>query len=79
MPDALHWLGVTKIDRLVSMSDMKYNAITQSVRPAAMLPPPSPPRPPLTAGRHVFAGYRGGGAHPHPSRARACGACIRVR
>ena len=23
MPDALHWLGVTKIDQFVSMSDMK--------------------------------------------------------
>ncbi len=30
MPDALHWLGVTRIDRLISMSDMKYNAITRS-------------------------------------------------
>jgi len=30
MPDALHWLGVTKIDRLVSMSDMKYRAILNS-------------------------------------------------
>ena len=30
MPDVLHWLGITRIDRLVSMSDMKYNAITQS-------------------------------------------------
>jgi len=30
MPDVLHWLGITKIDRLVSMSDMKYNAIVQS-------------------------------------------------
>ncbi|MUH00390.1 GTP cyclohydrolase II [Scytonema sp. UIC 10036] len=30
MPDVLHWLGVTRIDRLVSMSNMKYNAITQS-------------------------------------------------
>jgi GTP cyclohydrolase II len=30
MPDILHWLGVTRIDRLVSMSNMKYNAITQS-------------------------------------------------
>jgi GTP cyclohydrolase II len=27
MPDILHWLGVVKIDRLVSMSDMKYAAI----------------------------------------------------
>jgi GTP cyclohydrolase II len=30
MPDALHWLGITKIDRLISMSDMKYDAITNS-------------------------------------------------
>ncbi|MCY7323750.1 MAG: GTP cyclohydrolase II [Phormidesmis sp. CAN_BIN36] len=30
MPDVLHWLGITRIDRLVSMSDLKYNAITQS-------------------------------------------------
>jgi GTP cyclohydrolase II len=30
MPDVLHWLGITRIDRLVSMSNMKYNAITHS-------------------------------------------------
>lgn len=30
MPDVLHWLGITHIDRFVSMSDMKYNAITRS-------------------------------------------------
>ena len=30
MPDALHWLGVTKIHRLVSMSNMKFDAITGS-------------------------------------------------
>jgi GTP cyclohydrolase II len=30
MPDALHWLGITKIHRLISMSDMKYNAIVGS-------------------------------------------------
>ena len=30
MPDSLHWLGITKIDNLVSMSDMKYNAIVGS-------------------------------------------------
>lgn len=29
MPDVLHWLGVTKIDNLVSMSNVKYNAIVQ--------------------------------------------------
>jgi GTP cyclohydrolase II len=30
MPDVLHWLGVQKIHRLVSMSNMKYDAITGS-------------------------------------------------
>ncbi|MBD2103022.1 GTP cyclohydrolase II [Leptolyngbya sp. FACHB-261] len=30
MPDVLHWLGITRIDRFVSMSDMKYRAITES-------------------------------------------------
>src|SRR5215472_10099872 len=27
MPDAVHWLGIRRIDRLVSMSDMKYDAL----------------------------------------------------
>ncbi len=27
MPDVFHWLGITKIDRFASMSDMKYNAL----------------------------------------------------
>jgi GTP cyclohydrolase II len=30
MPDALHWLGIKKIDRLVSMSNMKYDAMVRS-------------------------------------------------
>ncbi|MEM1007823.1 MAG: GTP cyclohydrolase II [Myxococcota bacterium] len=30
MPDILHWLGVKKIDKLVSMSNMKYDAIVSS-------------------------------------------------
>ena len=30
MPDVLHWLGVKKIHRLVSMSNVKYDAITGS-------------------------------------------------
>lgn len=27
MPDIIHWLGLARIDRLVSMSDMKYDAL----------------------------------------------------
>jgi GTP cyclohydrolase II len=30
MPDVLHWLGVQRIHRLVSMSNDKYDAITES-------------------------------------------------
>jgi GTP cyclohydrolase II len=30
MPDVLHWLGVTRIDRFVSMSDMKFQPIVAS-------------------------------------------------
>jgi GTP cyclohydrolase II len=30
MPDVLHWLGIRRIDRLMSMSNMKYDAIVAS-------------------------------------------------
>src|SRR6516165_6523753 len=30
MPDVLHWLGITRIDRFVSMSNMKYEALTST-------------------------------------------------
>ena len=30
MPDVLHWLGIQRIDRLLSMSDMKHDAIVGS-------------------------------------------------
>lgn len=30
MPDILHWLGIKKIDRILSMSNMKHDAIVQS-------------------------------------------------
>jgi GTP cyclohydrolase II len=30
MPDVLHWLGIRRIHRLVSMSNLKYDAITAS-------------------------------------------------
>ncbi|MEJ1977830.1 MAG: hypothetical protein WDN49_18715 [Acetobacteraceae bacterium] len=30
MPDVLHWLGITRIDRLVSMSHMKFGPIVDS-------------------------------------------------
>jgi GTP cyclohydrolase II len=47
MPDVLHWLGVTKIDNFISMSDMKHDAIVGSgikiinrvEIPAELIPP----------------------------------------
>jgi GTP cyclohydrolase II len=30
MPDVLHWLGITKIDRFVSMSNMKHDAVVRA-------------------------------------------------
>lgn len=30
MPDVLHWLGITRIDEMVSMSNVKYQAIVKS-------------------------------------------------
>ncbi len=30
MPDILHWLGITKIDRFVSMSNLKYDAVVRA-------------------------------------------------
>ena len=30
MPDVLHWLGVSRIDELVSMSDLKHGPIVGS-------------------------------------------------
>jgi GTP cyclohydrolase II len=30
MPDVLHWLGVRRIDRFISMSNMKYEALVES-------------------------------------------------
>ena len=47
MPDVLHWLGIRRIDRLMSMSNMKYDAIVGSgievvervPIPAGLVPP----------------------------------------
>jgi hypothetical protein len=47
MPDVMHWLGITRIDRFVSMSNMKHDAmvrqgieITDRIAiPDALIPP----------------------------------------
>ena len=64
MPDALHWLGVTKIDRFVSMSDMKYDAIVQSgIKIVERVPiPPEliPADAQVEIAAKVAVGYHGG-------------------
>lgn len=64
MPDALHWLGITKIDRLISMSDMKYDAITGSGIEVVERVPIPPEMVPADAKVEIDAkvheGYHGG-------------------
>jgi GTP cyclohydrolase II len=64
MPDALHWLGVTKIHRFISMSDMKYNAIVDTgivIEERVPIPPelvPEDAQVEITA--KVYEGYHAG-------------------
>jgi GTP cyclohydrolase II len=42
MPDVIHWLGLRRIDRFVSMSDMKYDALVgQGVEIVERIPLPN--------------------------------------
>ncbi|CAM9316635.1 unnamed protein product [Chrysoparadoxa australica] len=67
MPDPLHWLGITKIDRFISMSDMKYNAISSSgikIVKRVEIPPelvPKDAQVEITA--KVFEGYHAGATY----------------
>eukprot|EP00949_MAST-11_sp_MAST-11-sp1_P004290 g4290.t1 len=67
MPDALLWLGVTKIDKLMSMSDMKYNAITKAgieVKQRIPIPPEMVPKDAqVEINAKVYAGYNGGSTY----------------
>jgi GTP cyclohydrolase II len=64
MPDALHWLGITKIDRFISMSDMKYDAIVNSgikIGERVPIPPELIPKDAqVEIAAKVFVGYHGG-------------------
>jgi len=67
MPDSLHWLGVTKIDHFISMSDMKYNAIVNSGIKIVNRVPIPPELVPKDAQVEILAkvhvGYHGGDAY----------------
>lgn len=71
MPDSLHWLGITKIDHFVSMSDMKYNAIVNSgIRIINRVPiPPElvPKDAQVEIQAKVHVGYHGGDAYKIPT------------
>jgi GTP cyclohydrolase II len=66
MPDVLHWLGITHIDRFASMSDMKIDALTEAgitIGESVPLPDvliPTDARVEIEA--KLAAGYRGGNA-----------------
>jgi GTP cyclohydrolase II len=61
MPDVLHWLGISKIDHFVSMSDIKCNAITnagiQIVQRIALPDERIPPDAYVEIAAKVAAGY----------------------
>jgi len=64
MPDVLHWLGITKIHRFVSMSNMKYDAIVKSgivIEERVPIPPELiPDDAHVEIDAKVAAGYEGG-------------------
>jgi GTP cyclohydrolase II len=61
MPDVLHWLGLTRIDRLVSMSNLKYAPIVASgIEVVQRVPIPDeliPPDASVEMDAKKFAGY----------------------
>lgn len=61
MPDVLHWLGITKIDKMLSMSNMKYDAIVEQGIPIIeRIPIPDeliPPDSRVEIDAKVHAGY----------------------
>jgi len=64
MPDVLHWLGIKKIHKFVSMSNMKYNAIIKSgIEIVQRVPIPKelvPADAKVEIDAKVAAGYEGG-------------------
>jgi GTP cyclohydrolase II len=68
MPDVLHWLGITKIDRFVSMSNMKYDAVVRAgIEIVQRVPIPDeliPPDARVEMDAKMAAGYFTEGAVP---------------
>jgi GTP cyclohydrolase II len=68
MPDVLHWLGITKIDRMLSMSNMKHDAIVdQGIPIYERIPIPDsliPPDSRVEIDAKIHAGYFTNGVIP---------------
>lgn len=67
MPDCLHWLGLKKIDKFISMSNMKYDSIVSSgIKIVERIPIPEelvPEDAKVEIDAKVFAGYEGGSVY----------------
>ncbi|KAF9395093.1 hypothetical protein BGX21_010096 [Mortierella sp. AD011] len=68
MPDVFHWLGVTKIDRFMSMSNMKHDALIEAgIKILERVPIPDeliPPDSKVEMDAKIAAGYFTTGAVP---------------
>ncbi|KAF9908071.1 Uracil-regulated protein 1 [Lobosporangium transversale] len=68
MPDVFHWLGVTKIDRFMSMSNMKHDALVDAgIKILERVPIPDemiPPDSKVEMDAKIAAGYFTTGAIP---------------
>ncbi|KAF9357115.1 Uracil-regulated protein 1 [Mortierella sp. AD094] len=68
MPDVFHWLGVTKIDRFMSMSNMKHDALIEAgIKILERVPIPDdliPPDSKVEMDAKIAAGYFTTGAIP---------------
>jgi GTP cyclohydrolase II len=67
MPDVLHWLGIRRIDRLMSMSNMKYDAIVGSGIEVVERVPIPPELVPPDASVEIEAKKAAGYYTPEPS------------
>jgi GTP cyclohydrolase II len=83
MPDVLHWLGISKIDRFVSMSNLKYDAVVRAgIEIVARVPIPDgmiPPDARVEMDAKMAAGYFTEGAIPDGNElAKAKGRALEV-
>jgi GTP cyclohydrolase II len=75
MPDVIHWLGIRRIDRFVSMSNLKYDALVAGgVEIGARIPIPDdlvPPDASVEMEAKKAAGYFSSDAPPSADELRS--------